>query len=191
MGKRVFNPANMCMLESPERYKFLPPYKTLKYLGLIEDDIMIDVGCGTGYFTIPAAQITGPAGKVIGLDISEVMLDELRRKIFNLPGNIELILSDPIQFPPRDSTGTFVLLSNVLHEAENMITMLKEARRVLKHGGKLAIIEWEKKEMPMGPPIEDRLHADEILSMVSQAGFVMPKIIPAGEYHIGCTAIKK
>ena len=191
MEKRGFNPANKQLLESPERYKILPPYKTLKFLGLVEDDIMIDVGCGTGYFTIPAAQITGQTGKVIGLDVSEVMLDELRKKISGHPGNIELILSDHIQFPIHDSTGTFVLLSNVLHEAEDMITMLKEANRALKHGGRLAIIEWEKKEMPMGPPIEDRLHADEIFSMVSQAGFVMPKIVPTGEFHIGCTAVKK
>ena len=191
MENRVFNPAHMHALESPNRYRILPPYKTLKYVCLKEDDIMIDIGCGTGYFTLPASQITGPAGKVIGIDISEEMLEEIRSKIDNRSTNIELLLSDRLRFPVSDQMGTFALLANVLHESEDMLTMLLETNRILKPGGRLAIIEWEKKEGPMGPPIEHRLHPDEITSLVKEAGFSMSKIVPAGEHHIACTAIKK
>lgn len=191
MENRVFNPAHMNMLESPERYTILPPYKTLKYMCLKEDDVMIDIGCGTGYFTLPASRITGPAGRVIGVDISEEMLDELRRKIVGQALNIELLLSDHLKIPVTDQLGTFALLSNVLHESGDMLTMLRETNRILKPGGRLAIIEWEKRETPMGPPIEHRLHPDEILSMVRDSGFTMAKIVPAGEYHIACSAIKK
>ena len=59
MDNKVFNPANKSKLDSPERYKILPPFKTLKIMCLKEDDIMIDIGCGTGYFTLPASEITG------------------------------------------------------------------------------------------------------------------------------------
>lgn len=191
MENRVFNPAGKYMLESPERYKILPPYNTLKYICLKEDDIMIDIGCGTGYFTLPASQIVGPAGRVIGIDISEEMLKEVRSKIKSTNSNIELLLSDSIQLPVSDSIGTFALLSNVLHETDDMLVMLKEVHRVLKPGGQLAILEWEKREMPMGPPLEHRLHQDEIISLVTEAGFTMAKLSPAGDYHISCTAIKK
>lgn len=191
MENRVFNPAHMDLLESPNRYKILPPFKTLKYMCLKEDDIMIDIGCGTGYFTLPASQITGPSGKVIGVDISEEMLNELRKKINGQSTNIELLRSDHLKLPVEDKLGTFALLANVLHESDDMLTMLRETYRVLKAGARLAIIEWEKKETPMGPPIDHRLHANEILSLVSEAGFSMAKIVPAGEYHIACTAIKK
>ena len=191
MENRVFNPAHMHMLESTERYTILPPYKTLKYLCLKEDDIMIDIGCGTGYFTFPASQITGPAGRVIGVDISEEMLDELRRKIDGKGHNIELLLSDNLKLPVTDQMGTFALLSNVLHESDDMLTMLRETNRILKPGGRLAIIEWEKRETPMGPPLEHRLHTEDLLALVRESGFTMAKIVPAGEYHIACSAIKK
>ncbi|TFH39573.1 MAG: class I SAM-dependent methyltransferase, partial [Bacteroidia bacterium] len=157
MENRVFNPAHKELLESPNRYRILPPFKTLKYLCLKEDDIMIDIGCGTGYFTLPASQITGPSGKVIGVDISSEMLGELSKKIDGRSTNIELVLSDNLSIPVKDHLGTFVLLANVLHEADDMNIMLREAFRILKPGGRIAIIEWEKKETPMGPPIHHRL----------------------------------
>lgn len=190
MENRVFNPAHKEVLDSPSRYRILPPFKTLKYMCLAEDDIMVDIGCGTGYFTLPASQITGPAGKVIGIDISEEMLGELRSKIDERTDNIELRLSDNLKIPVDDHVATFALLANVLHEADDMKIMLNETFRLLKHGGRLGIIEWEKRETPMGPPIDHRLHANEIISLVSDAGFSMVRIIPAGEYHIACTAIK-
>jgi len=152
---------------------------------------MIDIGCGTGYFTLPASEITGPSGKVIGIDVSEEMLDELRTKINGRGHNIELMLSDSLALPVNSSQGTFALLSNVLHEADDMMAMLLEAKRILKPGGRLAIIEWEKREMDMGPPVEHRIHHDEIMRMVMDAGFTMAKISPAGEYHVACTAFKR
>ena len=191
MENKVFNPAHMAKLESPERYRILPPFRTLKVMCLKEDDVMIDIGCGTGYFTLPASEITGPKGRVIGVDISEEMLNEVRGKINNHSSNIELLLSDNVQLPVRDSLGTFALLANVLHEADDMMVMLSEANRVLKPGGRLAVIEWEKRDMPMGPPIEHRLHQDDIMNMVTEAGFRMAKISPAGDYHIAVSAIKK
>lgn len=190
MENRVFNPDNKAILESPERYKILPPFKTLKVMCLKEDDIMIDIGCGTGYFTLPASEITGPLGRVIGVDISEEMLNEVRNKINGKGHNIELMLSDNITLPISDSHGTFALLVNVLHEADDMMAMLAEAKRVLKPGGRLAIIEWEKREMPLGPPVEHRLHHDELMRLVMDSGFKMAKISPAGDYHIACSAIK-
>jgi ubiquinone/menaquinone biosynthesis C-methylase UbiE len=191
MENRVFDPIHMHKLDSPERHKILPPFKTLKYMCLMEDDIMIDIGCGTGYFTLPAAQITGPAGRVIGVDISDEMLNELRTKIGANSTNIELMKSDHTKLPVSDDMGTFALLANVLHEADDMLLMLKETNRILKPGGRLAIIEWEKRETPMGPPVDHRLHSDEIIGLVMKAGFSMAKVMPAGDYHIACTAIKK
>ena len=191
MENKVFNPEKKFVLESPERYKSLPPFATLESLNLKEDDIIIDVGCGTGYFTLPAAQITGPNGRVIGIDISEEMLQEVKGKIIDKNINIELMISDSIRLPLDDSFATFALLSDVLHETDKMPEMLKEVYRVLKPGARLAILEWEKREMPKGPPLEHRLHQKEIMSLVDEAGYTMAETSPIGSFHICCTAIRK
>mgnify|MGYP000912736447 CR=1 FL=1 len=75
------NVKHMYRLDSPERRKMLPPEETLFNAGLTKNDIFIDIGCGIGYFSIPASKIVGPKGKVFALDTSKEMLEELNRRI--------------------------------------------------------------------------------------------------------------
>ena len=63
-----FNPANKKKLDDPWRRENLPPILTLEKLGLIPGDTMADLGCGIGYFTIPAAEIVRESYKVFALD---------------------------------------------------------------------------------------------------------------------------
>ena len=114
-----FNPQHYWKLDNPERRKVLPPEQTLKSLGLKENDLFVDIGCGTGYFTIPAIDIVGQDGKVFGLDTSEDMLNKLKEKAG--PKRLErLMLINTEEYDLRlgESSVTFVLMSNVLHEIE-------------------------------------------------------------------------
>ena len=71
-----FDAKNRHKLDNPKRREMLPPEKTLIRLGLKQGDIVADIGCGIGYFTIPAANIVGDSGKVFAMDISPEMLEE-------------------------------------------------------------------------------------------------------------------
>lgn len=177
-----FNVKDMHKLDTPERRKILPPEDTLIKAGLTNKDIFIDIGCGIGYFSIPASKIIGPSGKVFALDTSEKILDELKRRILqNKISNIEPILSVPYDFHLTQDTGTFALMSNVLHEIEDKVTFLKETNRVLKSGGTLCIIEWQKKETDRGPPLEERVSKSEIKELMEQTNFKLIKNYPISD----------
>lgn len=65
-----FDIKNMNKLDSLERRQDMPPYETLEKFGLSNHGIFLDIGCGIGYFTIPAAEIL-KHGKAIGIDIMD------------------------------------------------------------------------------------------------------------------------
>jgi len=166
------NVKDMHRLDSPERRKMLPPEETLFKAGLTKNDIFIDIGCGIGYFSIPASKIVGSKGKVFALDTSNEMLEELNKRINeNEIENIVPILTKDYDFKIDSEIGTFALMSNVLHEVDDKLIFLNETNRVLKIEGKLCIIEWQKKETEKGPPVKDRLNELEVNELLDQTNF--------------------
>ena len=167
-----FNVKEMYRLDSPERRKLLPPDETLYNAGLSKNDIFVDIGCGIGYFSIPASKIVGSKGKVYSLDTSIEMLKELKKRIVeNKIENIVPILTKDYDFKIDSEIGTFALMSNVLHEVDDKLIFLNETNRVLKIEGKLCIIEWQKKETEKGPPVKDRLNELEVNELLDQTNF--------------------
>jgi ubiquinone/menaquinone biosynthesis C-methylase UbiE len=166
------NVKDMHRLDSPERRKMLPPEETLLKAGLNKNDIFIDIGCGIGYFSIPASKIVGSNGKVFALDTSKEMLEELNKRINeNKIENIVPILTKDYDFKIDSEIGTFALMSNVLHEVDDKLFFLNETNRILKIEGKLCIIEWQKKETEKGPPVKDRLNKLEVNELLDQKNF--------------------
>ena len=99
---------------------------------------VFDVGCGNGYFTLPALDVVGAAGKVIGLDTSEEMLERLKIRAASVRnGHLELKKSGEYSFPLEEKTGTFALLSFVFHEVDDPGRFVRETMRVLKKGATL------------------------------------------------------
>ncbi|MEM0350961.1 MAG: class I SAM-dependent methyltransferase [Archaeoglobaceae archaeon] len=147
------------LLDSEQRRKFFPPEKVLGILeGVrIKRDVAFDIGAGTGYLTIPLAKIFK---KVYAVEISSKMIEILSKKIKeNGILNVGIILSKK---PPQvDFEIDLVVFSNVLHEMdspEEYLCWAKIADYVL-------IAEWKKIEMEFGPPIEDRLSLEDVLSL--------------------------
>ncbi len=167
-----FNPESKHKLDNPERRKLLPPEETLCHLGLAEGDIMADIGCGIGYFTLPAARIVGSQGKVYGLDILAEMLEIVEDKARNKHlANVETVQVKENEFMLADKTIQYVLACLVTHEVEDTFAFFREVHRMLEAEGKLAIIEWIKQDSKMGPPIEHRLNNEAVAEVLQQCGY--------------------
>jgi ubiquinone/menaquinone biosynthesis C-methylase UbiE len=169
------------ILESAERLQFLKPEIVLDRIELNKETVLADLGCGAGYFTIPASL---RVKKVYALDVQQKMLDILNEKIKKQKtANIEAILSEESRIPLADGSVDVLLMGNVFHELEDRSSILKEVKRILSGEGALVIVDWKKVEMDFGPPIEERLTADEVIHICKDNGFEVRVWEDAGLYN--------
>lgn len=169
-----FNPDHKSKLDNEWRRQLMPPTETLKKLGLAAEDSVADVGCGIGYFSIPAAEIIDHKNTVYALDISPEMLQTVKENAQRAGvENVITIQTGEYDLKLPDAAVSFALAVNIIHEVEDHSRFLREIKRILQKQGKLAIIDWEKKPMTMGPPTAHRISADEMLSLLRENGFII------------------
>lgn len=90
--ERRFDPKNRAGLDNAEREARWQPLRLLKSLGLQPTEAVLDLGCGTGFWTLPLAEIVGSSGVVWALDVSQEMLDALGER--NPPAQVRLLRSE-------------------------------------------------------------------------------------------------
>ena len=169
------------ILDDPERVKILDPASILDKLELRGEMVFADLGCGTGFFAIPAAR---RVKKVFALDISQEMLDILRDKIKKEKiTNIEALLSGESSIPLSDRSVDILLTANVFHELEDKSALLTEINRVLTKNGRLIIIDWKKIEMDFGPPFHERVDEKEVIDTCYGNGFTLLERSNIGSYN--------
>jgi ubiquinone/menaquinone biosynthesis C-methylase UbiE len=182
MGHK-FDVSKRRKLDSEERRRILPPYETLKKVGLQEGDIMADIGCGIGYFTIPASEIVGPKGQIYAMDISPEMLADVDKKVLEEGiSNIKTVRTGENDFKVEAESVTYGFICAVLHEVKDAGSFLTETKRMLSEQGRVAIIEWQKAEMKFGPPVDHRLDMRDVEQMLLDHGFRNIRGIDIGEY---------
>ena len=117
--------------------------RTVDRLGLTAGDIVLDVGCGSGASAIPAAQSVGPVGQVIGVDLSERLL-ELGRDKAARSGlrNVEFLAGDMESLGYKDGQFDAVISVFSIFFIPDMERQVAELWRMVQPGGTLAITTW-------------------------------------------------
>ena len=177
-----FSPQHAERLENPDRHKLLQPQKSLTKFGLKSGMTFVDIGAGTGFFSRAASEIVGAKGTVYALDMSEEMLEILRRN--GTGKNMQILHSEEYRLPVPDAAGDIAMLSLVLHENTDVPRLLAEVARVTKPSGKIVIIEWKKQDEETGPPKTERLGEDELLRLVSSYKIVERGNISSSHYYL-------
>lgn len=152
---------------------FFEPTKVLSRFGLdrgVHD--LVEFGCGYGTFTLAAAAIA--SGTVHALDIEPEMTTVVQQKCQDAGvHNVELTLRDFVATGTglADNSMDAALLFNILHH-EEPVTLMKEALRVLKPNGMLAVIHWNyDPSTPRGPAMDIRPRPEQCIEWGKEAGF--------------------
>lgn len=155
--------------ESSERDAYQKPYKVLEYLGELKDKKIMDLGAGSGYFSVKLAE---KGAHVIAADVNDEFQTGLKKRIDeNKLNNIEL-RKIPYNSPNlEDNEVDMVLIVNTYHHIENRSDYFSKVKKGTKSDGELVIIDFFKTEIPVGPPVNHKVSMDVAITELKKAGY--------------------
>jgi ubiquinone/menaquinone biosynthesis C-methylase UbiE len=191
MGRK-YDPAIKHLLMAEDRLQRFDRYAFLRSLGVGEGKAVADLGCGPGFFTLPASELVGPTGKVFAVDVQQEMVDDLRSRLAQQGiVNVAVRRSSELELPIQQRSVDLALLAFMLTEVDQRSSFLLAAKRLLRADGRIAVLEWEKIETPVGPPVEERITADEVIADAAAAGLALVEQRPADEWSYVLTFAPK
>ncbi len=164
-----FSPEKAEKLEEQDRYREFKPVERLKRAGMRAGQRVVDGGTGTGFYTRAAAEIVGPEGTVIGLDILPEMIEAAKSR--GAPEHVSFKVSAESRFPVETGFADWVIMTNLFHELESPGEFLTEIRRVLNSEGRVYLTDWIPREEEEGPPKAHRVDQARVKQVIANQCF--------------------
>ncbi|MCW4018113.1 MAG: class I SAM-dependent methyltransferase [Candidatus Bathyarchaeota archaeon] len=167
------------LLDNPRRRQNYPPSELIGELNISPDNVVMDFGCGPGYYTI---EIAKKAKTTFAVDISPEMLEKAKDKAAkNEVSNIEFLQSDGKHVQLSDASVDLILLVTVYHEVGENDVVLAEFSRILKPSGRLVIVEVIKKDIFQGAPVQN---PEKLQTEIEASSFKLEQMQPYKNYGI-------
>jgi ubiquinone/menaquinone biosynthesis C-methylase UbiE len=158
--------------QESERRKSQDPEAILLKAGLKPGMSLVDIGCGQGYFAIPAAKIAGKSGRVYGIDIDGEGIEALNDRAFREGlENIKTFKGRAEDTLACEGCADLVFFGICLHDFQDPSRVLENAKRMFKPSGILVDLDWKKLHMEDGPPYDIRFSQDKASKLMRDAGF--------------------
>jgi len=132
--------------EGFNRDSWQQPDKVIAALNLHPGEIIADLGSGGGYFTFKLAKAVAPSGKVYAVDVDKDMIELISKRLKEESGNnVETILATPTD-PRLPQTGVDLIFTvNTYHHIADRSAYFANARKYLRPGGRIAIIDLDRR----------------------------------------------
>lgn len=155
--------------ESPERDEYQQPEKVIEYLGEIEGKRIMDIGAGSGYFSVKLAKA---GAHVIAADVDDAFLKHIDERVkASEIQNIEL-RKLPYDSPAlKEGEVDMVFMVNTYHHIENRVAYFEKVKKGIGIEGSLVIVDFFKKELPVGPPLGHKVAKEKVMAELKDAGF--------------------
>ena len=162
--------AYMAALEDPKRDAYQKPHEVIEALGLRSGDVVADIGAGSGYFSLRLAHHVGPTGHVYAVDISPDMIRRMNERIREAGlVNISTILASPDN-PLLPRPVDRFLFVNVWHHIEDQAGYVALMKKTLKPGGQIVMIDFHKRDLPVGPPAAMKIAREDLVKQMQGQG---------------------
>lgn len=154
-----------------DRAEWQRPDELVAALGLRPGDTVGEVGSGPGYFTVRLSRAVGPAGRVLAAEVSPQILAVLRRRLEEAgAGNVVPLLARPEEPPFAPGSCRRILVVNTFHHFPDGAGYLRALAACLAPGGRVVNVDFHRRELPVGPPLEHLVSREEFLEAAGQAG---------------------
>jgi arsenite methyltransferase len=164
--------AYISMLEDPGRDAYQKPHEVIAALAMKEGETIADIGSGSGYFTLRLARHVGEQGRIYAVDVNPDMVVYLNRKIRDLNlRNVVTVLAAPDDPLLSDASVDRFFICDTWHHIPNQAQYLALLRKMLKPGGQVVMIDFQRRELPVGPPVAMKIAREDLVRQMQEAGF--------------------
>jgi ubiquinone/menaquinone biosynthesis C-methylase UbiE len=170
--------------DDPERLQWQDPGEILSVIGLGPGQVFVDLGCGEGFFAVPAAKLVGEQGTVYAVDINAEAIERLLETAAK--EHLDNLVAQSGEGEDTvfcEACADIVFFGIDLHDFRDPASVLRNARRMIKPGGKLIDLDWKKEPMPTGPPLEIRFDEAQAAGLIEAAGFEVESVSEHGPFH--------
>ncbi|MCW5978447.1 MAG: methyltransferase domain-containing protein [Bryobacteraceae bacterium] len=154
------------ILEDPSRDAWQKPHEVVQALEIRPEEVVADIGAGSGYFS---RRLARHAAKVYAVDIDPKLLDRAAK---DAPKTLETVLAEPDDPKLRAASVDTIFFCNVLHHIDNRAAYYEKLDAALKPGGRIVMLDFQKRDLPVGPPVSMKLSEQEVIDEMAAAGFV-------------------
>jgi ubiquinone/menaquinone biosynthesis C-methylase UbiE len=178
MNRRQFSP------DDPERRQWQDPEEILSSIGVVQGMVFVDMGCGDGYFALPAARRVGRSGRVYANDVNDEAVERLRQRAAQEGlDNLFTDVKEAEETVVCEECADVVFFGIDLHDFRDPVQVLLNAKKMLRHEGLLVDLDWKTQPMALGPPLEKRFSIEKARNLIGSAGFRITSVQDAGPYH--------
>ena len=167
--------------------QFLDPKSIVNVCELASDAHIADFGAGSGIYSFLIAE-DFPRRKIFAIDVQKDLIDHLQKEserrglqnIHSVWGNVDELKGSML----RNESIDCVLMANILFQLEDIPIALREAYRILKHGGKLLVIDWMDSFGHLGSHPDHVVTEERAKRFLEEAGFsIEKKVEDSGAHH--------
>jgi arsenite methyltransferase len=168
--------AYIAFLDDPARDEYQKPHEVIMALDLKEGEHIADIGAGAGYFTFRIARHVGSTGRVYAVDINPDMIIHMNRVIRDREiRNVTTILAPPDDPLLPDHSIDRFFICDTWHHIQDQTQYLARMKRMLKPSGQIVMIDFQKRELPLGPPAEMKIAKQDLTAQMRANGFDLAK----------------
>ncbi|MFQ5992206.1 MAG: class I SAM-dependent methyltransferase [Nitrospiraceae bacterium] len=164
-------------LDRPERDEYQQPARVIQALALQPGMAVADLGAGSGYFTRRFVDAVTQEGVVYAVDVEQAMLDYTRVSIekMDVPFTAKFILAEPHDPKLAPDSVDLIFVCNVYHHLEGRASYFSNLRKVLKPGGRVAVIDFyhDSRSGDVGFPRRHLVARETVMEEMSQGGYTL------------------
>lgn len=160
------------IFDAAERAAWQRPIELVRALGLAPGSVVADLGAGTGYFLSHLSASVGADGTVYAVEVEPTLVNHLRKRAdeAGLDNVVPVLASfDNARLPARHVD--LILIVDTFHHLDDRKVYFTRLKRSLAQSGRIAIVDWKKRELPEGPPLAHKIARDQVIDEMRAAEF--------------------